>query len=436
MKRWLWIIGLGVVAIVGIVMGLRPQPVPVETARVTRGPLRVTVEEEGKTRLRSRYIVSVPVAGFMGRLKLKAGDHVNSGDVITRLSPVNAPFLDVRTRDTAEARVNVAEASLEAAQARVHVAESALRVVQSQVGPLEEQQRSAQADLDYWKREQTRTETLVNSGDLPAQQLDRTRTETARAEAAVGTAKRRVETARVQIDSASAEVAAARAQLRPAQADVTAAKAQLRSAASGGDAGVETIPVVVPAGGRVIRVIQESEGVVTPGTPLIEVGNANAIEVEVEVLSPDAVQMDPGTRVLLTGWGGPGTLEARVRVVEPGGFTKTSALGVEEQRVRVIADITSPEQEWKKLGDGYRVEASFVLWEANHVLQVPANALFRHGDGWSVFVIEQDIAKRKIVEVGHQTGLAAEILTGLKEGDTVVAHPDETVEDGKTVASK
>ena len=436
MKRWLWIIGLGVVAIVGIVMGLRPQPVPVEAAEVTRGPLRVTVEEEGKTRLRSRYIVSVPVAGFMGRLKLKAGDQVKSGDVITRLSPVNAPFLDVRTRDTAEARVSVADASLEAAQARVRVAESALKVAQSQVGPLEEQQRSAQADLDYWKREQTRTETLVNSGDLPAQQLDRTRNEFARAEAAVGTAKRRTETARVQIDSAAAELAAARAQLRPAQAEVTAAKAQLRSAASGQDTSVETIPVVVPAGGRVIRVIQESEGVVTPGTPLIEVGNANAIEVEVEVLSPDAVQMDAGTRVLLTGWGGPGTLEARVRVVEPGGFTKVSALGVEEQRVRVIADITSPEQEWKKLGDGYRVEASFVLWEASDVLQVPANALFRHGDGWSVFVIEEDIAKLKNVEVGKQTGLAAQILSGLKDGDTVVAHPDETVEDGKTVSWK
>jgi HlyD family secretion protein len=146
--------------------------------------------------------------------------------------------------------------------------------------------------------------------------------------------------------------------------------------------------------------------------------------------------MDPGTRVLLTGWGGPGTLEARVRVIEPGGFTKVSALGVEEQRVRVIADITSPEQQWKKLGDGYRVEASFVLWEADKVLQIPANALFRHEGNWSVFVIEEGIAKRKAVEVGHRTGLAAEILKGLTEGDTVVAHPDETVEDGKMVATE
>jgi HlyD family secretion protein len=424
------------VLIAGIVYGLRPQPVPVETARVTTGPLRVTVEEEGKTRLRSRYIVSAPVAGFMSRLRLKAGDRVNSGDVITRLSPVNAPFLDTRMRDTGEARVDVAEAALGVAEARVRVAESALEVAHARVRPLEEQQRSAQVDLDYWKREQTREEALVKSGDLPAARLDKTRTEIARAESAVEAAKRTIETARMQIDSSTAELNAAKAQLRPETAEVAAAKAQLRSAASGKASNVETIPVIVPAGGRVIRVIQESEGVVAPGTPLIEVGDANAVEVEVEVLSPDAVQMAPGTRVLLSGWGGSGVLEARVRVIEPGGFTKISALGVEEQRVRVIADITSPEKEWAKLGDGYRVEASFVLWEAESIVQVPANALFRNEGGWAVFVIEDGMARRHAVEVGHRTGLAAEIVKGLKDGDTVVAHPDETVADGRMVTSK
>jgi HlyD family secretion protein len=435
MKRWLWIIGLGVIAVGGIVMGLRPQPVPVETAQVTVGPLRVSVEEEGKTRLRSRYVVSAPVAGAMSRLTVKAGDRVQSGQVIARLSPAVAPFLDPRSRDMSEARVGVAEASLEAAQARVRVAESALEVAHSRVGPLEEQQKSAQVDLDYWKREQTREEALVKSGDLPAQRLDRTRTEIARAEAAVSAAKRTVESAKMQIDSAAAELASANAQLRPLNAEVTAAKAQLRGASAHPPA-AETVPVIVPASGRVIRVIQESEAVVAPGAPLIEVGDANAIEVEVEVLSPDAVQMGPGTRVLLSGWGGTGTLEARVRVIEPGGFTKVSALGVEEQRVRVIADIVSPEEQWSKLGDGYRVEGSFVLWEGERVLQLPANALFRHEGGWAVFVIEDGKAVRKKVEVGHRTGLAAEVVGGLKEGDTVVAHPDETVEDGKMVEAK
>lgn len=436
MKRWLWIIALGAITIAAIVYGLQEQPVPVESAKVTVGPLRVTVEEEGKTRLRSRYVVSAPVSGFMRRLQLKAGDHVKSGDVITRLSPTSAPFLDPRSRDTNAARVEVAQGSLEAAQARVRVAQTALEVAQSRVAPLEEQQRSAQVDLDYWKREQQREEALVKSGDLPAQRLDRTRTEIARAEAAVQAAKRTVESSRMQIDNSAAELESVQAQLRPLIAEVNAAKAQIRETTTRPNADIESIPVIIPAGGRVIRVIQESEGVVQPGAPLIEVGDANAIEVEVEVLSQDAVQMGPGTRVLLSGWGGPGELEARVRVIEPGGFTKVSALGVEEQRVRVIADITSPEADWKRLGDGYRVESSFVLWEGEKVLQVPSNVLFRYQNGWAVFAIESGVARRKIVEVGHRNGLAAEIVSGLKDGDTIVAHPDETVEDGKQVGVK
>jgi HlyD family secretion protein len=332
--------------------------------------------------------------------------------------------------------VDVAQASLEAAQARVRVAQSALEVTQSRVGALEEQQRSAQVDLDYWKREQQREESLVKSGDLPAQRLDRTRTEIGRAEAAVQAAKRTVESSRMQIDNSAAELEAAQAQLRPLNAEVAAAKTQLRATAARPASDSESIPVTIPAGGRVIRVIQESEGVVQPGAPLIEVGDANAIEVEVEVLSQDAVQMGPGTRVLLSGWGGAGTLEARVRVIEPGGFTKVSALGVDEQRVRVIADITSPEADWKRLGDGYRVEGSFILWEGEKVLQVPSNVLFRYQNGWAAFVIVDGVARRKTVEVGHRNGLAAEILGGLKDGDTLVAHPDETVEDGKQVGVK
>lgn len=433
MKRWLWILLLSAVTIAGIVYGLRDQPVPIEAARVTRGPMRVTIEEEGKTRLRSRYVVSAPVAGLMSRITLKAGDHVRSGQVITRLTPAVAPFLDPRSRGTGEARVSVAEASLEVAQARVRVAETALEVAQARVRPIEEQQRSAQVDLDYWIREQAREEQLVKSGDLPAQRLDRTRTEIARAEAAVEAARRTVETARMQVGSAAAELTAARAQLRPESAEVAAARAQLRSSAAQAPPS-EAVPVIIPAGGRVIRVMQDSEGVVAPGTALIEIGDANAIEVAVEVLSPDAVKMAPGTRVLLTGWGGPNTLEARVRVIEPGGFTKISALGVEEQRVRVVADITSPEEDWRQLGDGYRVEAAFVLWEEPSVLQAPANALFRHNDGWAVFVVENGIARRHAVEAGQRNGLAVQILSGLEEGDTVIAHPDETVEDGKSVA--
>jgi len=405
MTRWLWIAALAAIAIVGIVFGLRDQPTPVETAAVRMGPLRVTVEEEGKTRLRSRYTISAPVSGFLRRLPWKAGDAVRSGQVITTLAPVGTTPLDPRARDQSEARVKAAQAAFDVTEARVRMAQEQVRV--------------AQVDLDYWQRQAEREQKLNATGDIAAERLDSTRTQLRRAEANLSSAQRAVETAHRETEAARAEVAAARATLRPSGARAPA--------------GSESVSVTAPASGRVIRVIQESEGVVAPGAPLIEIGDANAIEVQVEVLSPDAVQIKPATPVLFTGWGGAAPLEGRVRVIEPGGFTKVSALGVEEQRVRVIADITSPEAQWKSLGDGYRVEASFVLWEGANVLQVPANALFRFDSGWAVFVIEEGKARRRKVEVGHRTGLAAEIVSGLKAGEMVVAHPDETVEDGKSV---
>lgn len=402
MKRWIWIIVLTGIAAAGIFYGLRQQPVPVEAAKVTVGPMQVTVEEEGKTRLRSRYIVSAPVTGVTQRLAWREGDRVRSGQTITVLRPVASAPLDVRSREQAEARVRVAQAALDVARARVLT--------------VEEQRKAAESDLAYWQRQREREEPLVRSGDLPATRLDRTRAEIDRAEAAVSSAETSIATAKQEVMAAQAEIEAARATLTPS---TTAPQP-----------GSATITVTAPAAGRVIRRIRESEGVVNAGEALIEIGDSTAIEVEVEVLSADAVKIAPGTRVLFRGWGGEKPLEGLVRVVEPSGFTKISALGVEEQRVRVIADITSPEEEWRRLGDGFRVEASFVLWEGDRVLQVPSNALFRRGDKWAVFVIENGFARAKTVEVGHRTGLITEILSGVQEGDTLVAHPDETVEDG------
>jgi HlyD family secretion protein len=402
LKRWLWIIGLTAITIAGIVYGLRRQPVPVEAARVTVGPMQITVEEEGKTRLKTRYVISAPVAGHMTRIRWKEGDRIQSGGIVTVLAPPISALLDPRTREQGEARVRAAEAAAQVADARLRTAE--------------EQVRAAQVDVDYWDRQKEREQPLVKSGDLPAARLDRTLAELARAEQALATAEAAVATARREAAAARAEVDAARAALRAANAPAAPA--------------AEAVTVRAPAAGRVTRVIRESEGVVPAGQPLLEIGDANALEVGVELLSADAVRVAPGTRVLLTGWGGETPLEARVRVVEPSGFTKISALGVEEQRVRVIADITSPEELWRRLGDGYRVEASFVLWESGSVLQVPSNALFRAGSEWSVFVIEGGVARRRKVEVGRNNGLAAEILSGLREGETVVAHPDDTVEDG------
>jgi len=400
------VIGLGAILAAGITLGLRPQPVPVETARVAAKPLRVTIEEEGKTRLRSRYVISAPVSGYLRRLPWKAGDAIGSGAVVGRIEPPHVVALDARTERQSAARVKAAEAAGVASEARIRT--------------LEEQVKIARVDLEHWRRERVRDEGLVKSGDIPSSRLDQTLTQFRRAEAAVAAAEKAVSEARSSRDAVRAEIAVAREAL----------------SGPGAQAASALVSIAAPASGRVIRVLRDSEGAVAMGEPLIEIGNANALEIVVELLSADAVKITPGTRVLLTRWGGERTLEARVRMIEPGGFTKVSALGVEEQRVRVVADIASPENDWKALGDGYRVEAAFVLWESDRVVQIESNALFRSGDGFAVYVVEGGQAQLRKVKVGHRSALASEIVDGLREGDEVILHPDETIAAGKLVAAK
>ena len=409
MKRWLWIILLIAIVVAGAFMAMRPQPVEVSATAVSRGPLRVTVEEEGKTRLRDRFVVSAPVAGYVRRIAWKEGDNVRAGDVAATLEPLRAQVLDMRTREQGEARLKAAEATMRVSQARLSTAE--------------QQARAAQADAAYWAQQLERETPLTKSGDIPQERLARTRSEATRTEAARRAAESAVATVRAEIEQARAEVDAARTSL-------------LEPAVNHRSSTGELVTVRWPVSGRILKLVKESEGVVQAGEPLIELGNTRALEVEVEVLSVDAVKMAPGTEVEFTRWGGEKPLEGRVRVVEPSGFTKISALGVEEQRVRVIADITSPEEQWKRLGHGYRVEAIFILWRGDQVLQVPASALFRTGEQWNVFVIEGEHARRRAVELGHRNGLAAEIAAGAKEGEMVIPHPDETVEEGKQVVVK
>lgn len=406
MKRWLWVIILAAVAGAAIFWGLRPQPVPVEAATVERKPLQVTIEQEGRTHLRDRFVVFAPVGGLMQRIPHKEGATLKPGTLITRIAAPRPLVLDARTREQAQARVQVAEAAYAAAQTRI----AAQR----------EQVNSARAELSYWTSQLAREQKLQSSGDIPAARLDRTRTELTRAQAALAAAEKTIASLEADVTTAQAEVSAAR----------TALLGSSTTSASS-----EFIPVLTPVAGRVIKVRRDSEGVVQVGEPLLELGDARAIEVLVEALSADAVRLAPGMRVRLERWGGPQPLEARVRLIEPGGFTKISALGVEEQRVRVLSTITSPADEWANLGDGYRVEASFILWEEENVLQVPANALFRLNGGWAVFIINNGYARRRPVTLGQRSGLAAQILTGLNPGDSVILHPDETIEDGKLVTT-
>ena len=231
------------------------------------------------------------------------------------------------------------------------------------------------------------------------------------------------------------------AQLRSAQFavevarhEVEAAQTALRhSAAQPGEAAQETVIVRSPVDGQVLARQRQSEGIVEPGAPLLEVGDPRALEVAVDVLSADAVRIRPGTPVTLERWGGEQPLEGLTRTVEPVGFTKLSALGVEEQRVWVVVDLRSPAEAWSRLGDGYRVEASFVVWQSKQVLQIPASALFRWSDGWAVFVIENGQAHRRAVEIGQRGGLVAEIRSGLSEGERVIPHPDDALQEGAAV---
>jgi HlyD family secretion protein len=391
-NRWILLLLLGAAVVLALTYAFLPKPVPVEAAAVSRGPLRVTVEEEGKTRVVDRYVVSAPVAGFARRIELDAGDPVARGQVVAELEPLRSSFLDPRSRAESEARVKSAQAALAAANENARAAAATSGLAGTTLG---------------------RTRRLFEAGLATREALDRAETEARQSRAALRAAESAASVARFELE-------AARAVLRyPPE----------RTGAPYG----HKIPVRSPAGGTVLNVIHRSEGVVSPGQPLVEIGDPRTLEVQVDVLSSEAVEIRPGMRVLFTRWGGDFPLEGRVRVVEPGGFTKVSALGVEEQRVLVIADIALPPEAKGRLGDGYRVEAGFIVWEGAGVLQVPASALFRRGEDWAVFVFEGGKARTRPVKVGRRGGLAAQVLAGLAEGEKVVVHPPDTVAEGTRV---
>lgn len=382
---------LATVAIVavGLAYGFMPRAAPVDVAQVKHAPLAVTVEEEGKTRVRERYLVSAPVAGFMRRIDLEAGDAVAARQIVAAIDPARSTALDPRSRAQARAQVSAAQAALALAEANA---------------------RAAAAAAQLAGQERGRAESLRQSGFISVQALDAARTGETRARAAEAAAQHAVRVARFDLETARAALASA---------------SQL---ADGGTA--NRIEVRAPVAANVLKVLQESEGAVAAGQPLLEIGDPASLEVEVEVLSTHAVKIAPGSKVILDRWGGRAPVEGTVRVVEPSGFTKISALGVEEQRVRVIVDFTTPREAWARLGDGYRVEARFVLWEGDDVLQLPTSALFRQGEGWAVFVIDGRHARLKPVTIGQRAGLSTQVLSGVAAGERVVSHPDETVRDG------
>ena len=380
--------------IVLLIWGFWPQPVFVEAIEAKRAPLTITIEEEGRTRVVDRYIISAPVDGVACRQQLDVGDEVKQGQVLLGITPLESQVLDPRSRAQTKAQVAAAESALHAA---------------------EQQAEAAEASAKLAVIEHERLKPLVEKGVISTDAYDKAAT---------------------QVQTTAAAHRSADFQIEVARYELQAAKTVLEYTAASRGEPAERLPVVSPIDGRVLKVTRECEGPVRTGDMLLEVGDPTVLEVEVDVLSADAVKIKPGMKVLFDRWGGEQPLEGIVRIIEPVGFTKISALGVEEQRVLIISDFTSPAEQWQRVGDGYRVEARFILWYEDDVLQVPASSLFRYKEGWAVFVVENNNAERRVVKVGQRNGLTAQILDGVSEGEAVVNHPSDDVEDGRRVKQR
>ena len=385
----------GVLATAAVVAwAVMPGPVPVETVAVTKGRFVASIDEDGKTRVRERYVVVAPLAGRLGRIHFKVGDPIKVDDAIATIIPSPAPLMDPRTRHEVEERLGAAEANVERAKAVVERARA----------------QSDQANTDL-----ARTRTLVERGAATVQALEH-------AELAVRLADRDLRAAEF-LDHA-------------AEHELSQMRALLARYGTNTDESPESWSVAAPVAGVVLKVAQESETIVQPGTPLLDVGDPRDLEVVVDVLSTDAVEIRPGADVTIVRWGGEGTLSGRVRRVEPAAFTKVSTLGVEEQRVNVVIDITSPAERWARLGDAYQIDAQIVVFTQDDAIIVPAGALFRRGDQWNVYVVMDGRAQIRKIQLLRRSGRFAAIAFGLNQGEAVIVYPSDRVASGARVGSR
>ena len=386
MSRWIWL-ALAALLLAGVLLALREAALPVEVAKVSRGTLAVDVEEEVRTRLRVRERITVPLPGRIDRVELRPGDRVQAGQTIVTLTAGPAPRLDSAQRERLQAEWVAAQAD----QRRV-----------------EAQSTAAQAAAELAEQEWRRAEALANEQVLAPAEVDRALAEL-----------------QVRRGEASAAIAATRA--------AAARTASLQALLDPDQGQPQQLPLTSPIDGIVLRRLRESSGAVAPGEVLLEIGASEPLEIIGELLSEDAIQLQPGARVLLHGWGGSEELLARVERVEPAAFTKVSALGVEEQRVLVIALPDPAGATWPALGDGYRLRARYLIWEGDDRLLVPTAALQHDRDGWSALRVVDGVANRATVQLGRRNALQAEVLDGLTEGDRVVLYGDDRVGDGRRV---
>lgn len=385
---------IALVVIAALYLAIRKPPYQVDLATVSQGPMTVTIDDEGETRVHDLYVVAAPINGRLTRIELEPGDPVIAGQtVVARMTPVDPDFLDPRSEGRVRAQVKALDAML---------ASSSMRIEQ------------ARAARDLAIQQQGRIEALFNRGFATGAALDSANALVSSANAAYSEATRATEAARFDRDAGRANL-------------VTPNSPRGRSG---------TLDVRSPTSGTVMRLPRESEATVAAGTPLVEVGDPRKLEVVTDLLSADAVRLRPGARVLIDNWGGATPLNGRVQRIEPFGFTKISALGVEEQRVNVIIDITDPPEKWTKLGHGYRVIIRAVEWESVNTLQLPVSALFREKGKWAVFAVRNGRAKLVPVAIGRMNDEQAELLGGLRKGATVILHPSEKISDDARVKAR
>ena len=393
----LWTLIFAAIAI-GIGLTLLPQPVTVDLVTLRTAPMRVTVDEEGETRIHDLFVLSAPVAGRVRRIEAHAGDEVVANDtVVALIEPGDPTFLDPRSEVQARAAVRAAESAQTLAASEVEL---------------------AQAELEFAQAEHRRARELIAMGTI-------TRHESDAAERAFKTSRAALATAQAGLEMRTFELEQARAQL------LSPAETQFNRSAD-----CPCVVVRSPVTGRVLRIINASERIVQSGEPLVEIGDPRDLEIATDYLSTDAVQIQAGQPVIIDNWGGQETLSGVVRSVEPYGFKKISALGIEEQRVNVIIDLTDTAERWSKLGHGYQVETRVVIWESPDALSVPLTALFRDGNQWAVFTAEQERAVLRHVTLGRRNGLLAEVASGLDAGSQVVVHPSNRVVDGVRLPSR
>jgi HlyD family secretion protein len=400
-KQILTIALLSAAAVAALIWAFTPKPVMVETAEVTQGRFEQTIDEDGKTRVRERYTVTAPLAGRVERIRLKVGDAVARGDIVAMMHPAAPPLIDARAERELEERVGAAQAALARANTQVE---------------------HARAELAQLRADAGRTQKLAAQGFVAPTQLERDHL--------------KATLAAREAEAAEFERHAAAHQLELARAALTRSRQGWKPDSSGRG---ERFDIRAPAAGRVLRVVQESESVVALGAPLVDIGDPSDLEIVVDVLSNDALHITPGQRVLLERPGRSAlaaALEGRVRRVEPSAFTKVSALGVEEQRVNVLIDFTSPREQWQALGDAYRVDAKIVVHDAVSAVKVPVAALFRDGQDWAVFVADGNVARKRVIDTTRRNTREALVDKGLTAGERVIVYPGDAVRDGRKISAR